>query len=74
MPAGFLFGGKLAEWCSDGSTGMTDYRAFFAIPAAIVIALLIFYCKAIGPNEPHNVESAEIATKNSTPTTFAGSD
>ncbi|MEX2287061.1 MAG: MFS transporter [Planctomycetaceae bacterium] len=79
MPAGFLFGGKLAEWCIDRSTGVTDYRSFFAVPAAFVLALLIFYWKAIGPDEPRKSETLpvdpEAAHNPASPTTtLAGSE
>jgi hypothetical protein len=52
MPAGFLFGGKLAGWCVSDSTGMTDYRIFFSIPAAFILIVLAVYWKLVKLDVP----------------------
>jgi hypothetical protein len=45
MPAGFLLSGKLGDWCTNPDTGITNYRAFFSVPAAVVLVLLLAYWK-----------------------------
>jgi MFS family permease len=45
MPIGFLLGGRLGQWCLDEQTGMTDYRLFFAAPAALTLVVLIAYLR-----------------------------
>ena len=43
MPAGFLLGGGLANTFTNG--GEVDFRIFFAVPATIVLTLLLVFLK-----------------------------
>lgn len=44
MPLGFLISGKLGDFLTDAK-GVTNYHALFSIPAAVVLLLLVVYCK-----------------------------
>jgi MFS family permease len=44
MPIGFLLGGQLGQWCTR-TDGSTNYQLFFAAPAAVVLLLLVVYCR-----------------------------
>lgn len=43
MPLGFVVSGKLGQMSIDPATGHTDYRLFFAAPAALILGLLMIY-------------------------------
>jgi hypothetical protein len=45
MPLGFLLGGKLGQWCYNEPSGWTDYRVLFSVAAAVVLVILLVYCR-----------------------------
>jgi MFS family permease len=45
MPLGFWFSGRLADWSAVEETGQLDPRIFFAVPAGIVLLLLVIYVR-----------------------------
>lgn len=42
-PLGFILGGAYAKYCEDDITGDMNYRMFFALPAVLVLVLLIVF-------------------------------
>ena len=48
MPLGFLFGGKLAAWCVNRSTGTINYAILFSIPAVIILLVMIGFSRWAG--------------------------
>ncbi len=48
MPIGFLVGGKLGEWSVDPVTKTASYGWLFALPAAIILLVMIAYCRGTG--------------------------
>jgi hypothetical protein len=45
MPLGFLLGGKLGQFCYNDALGWTDYRVLFSVPAAVILVILLVYCR-----------------------------
>lgn len=56
MPLGFLLGGQLGQLCYNEAAGTTDYRALFSVPAAVILVILVGYCRWVRL-EPSSDES-----------------
>jgi hypothetical protein len=48
MPIGFLLGGMLGELSVDPVTNTANYGQLFALPAAIILVVMIVYCRGTG--------------------------
>jgi len=48
MPIGFLLGGMLGEWSVDPVTKTASYAQLFTLPAAIILVVMIAYCRGTG--------------------------
>ncbi len=48
MPIGFLLGGMLGEWSVDPVTNTASYGQLFALPAAIILVVMVVYCRGTG--------------------------
>ncbi|HEX6984267.1 MAG TPA: MFS transporter, partial [Planctomycetaceae bacterium] len=48
MPIGFLLGGKLGQWSVDPVTKTASYELLFAIPAAVILIVMIAYARLTG--------------------------
>ncbi|HEU5090988.1 MAG TPA: MFS transporter, partial [Roseiflexaceae bacterium] len=44
-PIGFVLGGLFGKWCEHEVTGRMNYHLFFALPAVLILGLLIAYLK-----------------------------
>ncbi len=53
MPLGALLAGELGQLCLNEATGQTNYQTLFAIPAAILLVLLIVFCRWISLDTPN---------------------
>lgn len=53
MPIGFFLGGRLGQIWYDEQTQTTNYQVLFAIPAAVILLLLVIFWKWFRP-APHD--------------------
>jgi hypothetical protein len=48
MPAGFLLGGKLAQWSVDPVTKIVSYELLFSTPAVVILIVMIAFSRLAG--------------------------